>query len=188
MYNQQQLSREVSLADELGGGGGGNSSGPSSLLVLKCGYLWDNDSPDSDRLLTDADSGHSTAHSPTDGPKSMSPIFSTPSACVRGGTPYSDVEVLEATHRSLHKFIPRHDDEIELEIGDPIYVQKEADDLWCEGMNCIMCYGSTNFSLSCCISYVSGITRRTTLSASSARWLEMSTNLKLLVRFDLTLK
>lgn len=133
MYNQQ-LSREVSLADELGGGGGGgSSSGPSSLLVLKCGYLWENDSPDSERLLTDADSGHSTAHSPTDGPKSMSPIFGTPPACVRGGTPYSDVEVLEATHRSLHKFIPRHDDEIELEIGDPIYVQKEAEDLWCEG-------------------------------------------------------
>jgi Variant SH3 domain len=25
--------------------------------------------------------------------------------------------------------------EIEVEIGDPIYVQKEADDLWCEGIN-----------------------------------------------------
>lgn len=134
MYNQQ-LSRELSLADELGvGGGGGSSSGPSSLLILKCGYLWDNDSPDSDRLLTDADSGHSTAHSPTDGPKSMSPVFGALPVMVRGGgTPYSDVEALEVTHRSLHKFIPRHDDEIELEIGDPIYVQKEADDLWCEG-------------------------------------------------------
>lgn len=133
MYNHQ-LSRELSLADELGAGGGGSSSGPSSLLILKCGYLWDTDSPDSERVLTDADSGHSTAHSPTDGPKSMSPIFGTSPAVVRGGTPYSDVEVLEATHRGLHKFIPRHDDEIELEIGDPIYVQKEADDLWCEGM------------------------------------------------------
>lgn len=120
---------QLSLAEELGG-----SSSGTPLLVLKCGYLWDTDSPDSDRHLTDADSGHSTAHSPTDGPKSMSPLFGTPPpACINGGTPYSDIEVLEATHRSLHKFIPRHDDEIELEIGDPVYVQKEADDLWCEG-------------------------------------------------------
>lgn len=29
----------------------------------------------------------------------------------------------------------RHHDEMEIEIGDPIYVQKEADDLWCEGVN-----------------------------------------------------
>ena len=33
------------------------------------------------------------------------------------------------------RFFPRHTDEIELEIGDPVYVQKEADDLWCEGIN-----------------------------------------------------
>lgn len=43
--------------------------------------------------------------------------------------------MLEATHRGLHKFIPRHHDEIDIEIGDPVYVQKEADDLWCEGVN-----------------------------------------------------
>uniref|UniRef100_A0A6P7GRF9 JNK-interacting protein 1-like n=1 Tax=Diabrotica virgifera virgifera TaxID=50390 RepID=A0A6P7GRF9_DIAVI len=130
MYNAQlQLSREMSLADELGS----SNSGPSSILVLKCGYLWD-DSPESDRLLTDADSGHSTAHSPTgtDGPKSMSPILGI-SPSVIGGVVYNDVDMLEATHRALHKFIPRHEDEIEIEIGDPIYVQKEADDLWCEG-------------------------------------------------------
>ena len=30
--------------------------------------------------------------------------------------------------------MPRHLDEIEIDIGDPIYVQKEADDLWCEGI------------------------------------------------------
>lgn len=50
-----------------------------------------------------------------------------------GGVPFTQLELLEATHRGLHKFIPRHHDEIDLEIGDPIYVQKEADDLWCEG-------------------------------------------------------
>lgn len=52
-----------------------------------------------------------------------------------GGVPFTQLELLEATHRGLHKFIPRHHDEIDLEIGDPIYVQKEADDLWCEGVN-----------------------------------------------------
>ncbi|XP_018570140.1 JNK-interacting protein 1 [Anoplophora glabripennis] len=132
MYNaQHQFSREISLADELGS----TSSGPSSILVLKCGYLWD-DSPESDRLLTDADSGHSTAHSPTgtDGAKSMSPVMGM-SPSVVGGLVYNDVDMLEATHRGLHKFVPRHEDEIEVEIGDPIYVQKEADDLWCEGVN-----------------------------------------------------
>lgn len=50
-----------------------------------------------------------------------------------GGVPFTQLELLEATHRGLHKFVPRHHDEIDLEIGDPIYVQKEADDLWCEG-------------------------------------------------------
>ncbi|KAF2902608.1 hypothetical protein ILUMI_03586 [Ignelater luminosus] len=131
MYHAHQLSREVSLADELGG----MSSGPSSLVLLKCEYLRDTDSPDSERLLTDGDSGHSTAHSPTDGPKSISPVLGMSPSSIRGGMPYPDVEMLEATHRGLHKFIPRHEDEIEVEIGDPIYVQKEADDLWSEGVN-----------------------------------------------------
>ena len=48
--------------------------------------------------------------------------------------PFTQLDLLEATHRGLHKFVPRHLDEIEVEIGDPIYVQKEADDLWCEGI------------------------------------------------------
>ena len=45
------------------------------------------------------------------------------------------LELLEPTHRGLHRFVPRHDDEIEVDIGDPVYVQREADDLWCEGEN-----------------------------------------------------
>lgn len=53
--------------------------------------------------------------------------------------PHSQLEMLEATHRGLHKFNPRHHDEIEVEIGDPIYVQKEAEDLWCEGKSHIPC-------------------------------------------------
>ena len=40
---------------------------------------------------------------------------------------------LEVTHRGLHRFIPRHHDEINIGIGDPIHVIKEYDDLWCEG-------------------------------------------------------
>ncbi|XP_066991847.2 JNK-interacting protein 1 isoform X2 [Anabrus simplex] len=66
------------------------------------------------------------------GPKGSLSPESTASS---GGIPFTQLELLEATHRGLHKFIPRHHDEIEVEIGDPIYVQKEADDLWCEGVN-----------------------------------------------------
>lgn len=116
----------------------------NSLLALKCSYLLDEDSsPDSDRLqsLGDVDSGHSTAHSPNDfksmspqAPQASSPVTS-PFPPPYGGVPFSQLEMLEATHRGLHKFIPRHHDEIEVEIGDPIYVQKEAEDLWCEGVN-----------------------------------------------------
>lgn len=46
-----------------------------------------------------------------------------------------DLEDLNATHRGCHKFIPRHANELFIEIGDPIYVELEADDLWCEGVN-----------------------------------------------------
>ncbi|CAI9736241.1 kinase-interacting 1-like [Octopus vulgaris] len=42
---------------------------------------------------------------------------------------------LEVTHRGMHRFIPRHSDEIDIEIGDPIHVKSEDDDLWCQGVN-----------------------------------------------------
>lgn len=45
------------------------------------------------------------------------------------------LDELEPTHRGLHRFQPRHKDEIDIDIGDPVYVQKEAEDLWCEGAN-----------------------------------------------------
>lgn len=141
---------QTSLADELTArptapdniNSFGTSIPQRTILARKCGYLLDEDSsPDSDRLQTslgDVDSGHSTAHSPTD-LKSLSPqIASSPHSPFPppfGGVPYSQLEMLEATHRGLHKFMPRHHDEIDVEIGDPIYVQKEADDLWCEGVN-----------------------------------------------------
>ncbi|XP_076670755.1 JNK-interacting protein Aplip1 isoform X3 [Andrena cerasifolii] len=133
-----------SLADELNAAAGFTSSRPH-LVLRKCHsrLRHEDSSPDSERMATD--SGHSTAHSPENGPKSVSPIpcntlqntesvspSSTPGS---GGAPFTQLELLEATHRGLHKFVPRHHDEIDLEIGDPIYVQKEADDLWCEGVN-----------------------------------------------------
>ena len=51
------------------------------------------------------------------------------SSCSSGGS-YQDLEV---THRGMHKFIPRHADEMTIEIGDPLHVIKTGDDLWCEG-------------------------------------------------------
>lgn len=45
-----------------------------------------------------------------------------------------DSEDYDASHRGCHKFIPRHSDEIFIEIGDPLFVEEEADDLWCEGL------------------------------------------------------
>ncbi|XP_063986208.1 JNK-interacting protein 1 isoform X1 [Diachasmimorpha longicaudata] len=140
--NKKSVTSTPSLAEELAGATG--SSRPH-LVLRKCHsrLRHEDSSPDSERMATD--SGHSTAHSPDNGPKSVSPIpcntlqntesvspSSTPGS---GGVPFTQLELLEATHRGLHKFIPRHHDEIDLEIGDPIYVQKEADDLWCEGVN-----------------------------------------------------
>lgn len=133
---------QTSLAEELSNRHQSyNSIHQRSILAMKCSYLLDEDSsPDSDRLhsLGDVDSGHSTAHSPNDF-KSMSPQMAhspqSPFPPPFGGIPFSQLEMLEATHRGLHKFIPRHHDEIDIEIGDPVYVQKEADDLWCEGVN-----------------------------------------------------
>ncbi|XP_033331821.1 JNK-interacting protein Aplip1 isoform X3 [Megalopta genalis] len=141
---QMTMQSSSSLADELNAANGSTSSRPH-LVLRKCHsrIRHEDSSPDSERMATD--SGHSTAHSPENGPKSVSPIpcntlqntdsaspSSTPGS---GGVPFTQLELLEATHRGLHKFVPRHHDEIDLEIGDPIYVQKEADDLWCEGVN-----------------------------------------------------
>ncbi|XP_076248212.1 JNK-interacting protein Aplip1 isoform X4 [Calliopsis andreniformis] len=139
--DQMSTQSTSSLADELNAATSSSSNRPH-LVLRKCHsrLRHEDSSPDSERMATD--SGHSTAHSPENGPKSVSPIpcntlqntesvspSSTPGS---GGVPFTQLELLEATHRGLHKFVPRHHDEIDLEIGDPIYVQKEADDLWCE--------------------------------------------------------
>lgn len=37
------------------------------------------------------------------------------------------------THRAQFAFIPRHDDELFLEIGDALHVERQFDDHWCYG-------------------------------------------------------
>jgi len=80
----------------------------------------------------EGDSGNSTeTHSPqdirTDKESESSASKNVPSEDVGGRR--------KATHRGLHKFTPRHPDEIDIDIGDPVFVQHEADDCWCEGVN-----------------------------------------------------
>ncbi|KAL0279785.1 UNVERIFIED_CONTAM: hypothetical protein PYX00_001267 [Menopon gallinae] len=142
--------KQLSLAEELGTVLERTMPSPTFSIggqVRACNlfryhnYLREEDSsPDSDRFhSTDVDSGNSTAHSP-DGIKSVSP---QPNNSMSPGsptssterTPFTDLELLDPTHRGLHRFVTRHRDEVDIEIGDPIYVQKEADDLWCEGIN-----------------------------------------------------
>ncbi|BFZ24640.1 hypothetical protein BsWGS_27679 [Bradybaena similaris] len=74
-----------------------------------------------------------------DGPKTqtIAPIIGdtlVKKCSVSTMTAVSSLE-LEVTHRGLHRFIPRHKDEMNIGIGDPIHVIKECDDLWCEGIN-----------------------------------------------------
>ncbi|XP_054918418.1 JNK-interacting protein 1 isoform X2 [Dermacentor andersoni] len=90
-------------------------------------------------LDTGVDSGNSTAHSP-DGAKSISPACngsplsaSSPSSTTTSGAGL--LQLQDATHRGLYRFVPRHADEVGIDIGDPVYVSKEADDAWCEGVN-----------------------------------------------------
>jgi len=117
-------SSELSLADELG-----EVFSPDRRKPFVSGLR--------DSECRSPDSGISLVHSP-ERDKSSSPQqidTLTPASSCSSGLPLSQLELLEATHRGLYKFIPRHRDEIEVDIGDPIYVQKEAEDCWCEGVN-----------------------------------------------------
>lgn len=46
---------------------------------------------------------------------------------------------MEISERSefwlVYRFIPRHDDELEMEADDPLLVEVQAEDLWCEAYN-----------------------------------------------------
>ncbi|XP_032299422.1 LOW QUALITY PROTEIN: C-Jun-amino-terminal kinase-interacting protein 2 [Coturnix japonica] len=44
-------------------------------------------------------------------------------------------EEQEQTHRAVFRFIPRHEDELELDVDDPILVELEEDDYWYRGYN-----------------------------------------------------
>ncbi|XP_034032561.1 C-Jun-amino-terminal kinase-interacting protein 2 isoform X2 [Thalassophryne amazonica] len=44
-------------------------------------------------------------------------------------------EEREQTHRAVYRFIPRHADELELDVDDPLYVEEEEDDYWYRGYN-----------------------------------------------------
>ncbi|XP_075772844.1 C-Jun-amino-terminal kinase-interacting protein 2 isoform X2 [Pelodiscus sinensis] len=44
-------------------------------------------------------------------------------------------EEREQTHRAVFRFIPRHEDELELEVDDPVLVELEEDDFWYRGYN-----------------------------------------------------
>ena len=35
----------------------------------------------------------------------------------------------------IDRFVPRHDDELELEVDDPLLMEAQADDLWCKAYN-----------------------------------------------------
>ena len=39
------------------------------------------------------------------------------------------------THIAVYKFVARHDDEMNLDAGDAVYVSKKCEDLWFEGTN-----------------------------------------------------
>jgi len=70
---QASMQTSSSLADELSVATGSTSARPH-LILRKCHprLRHEDSSPDSERMATD--SGHSTAHSPENGPKSVSPI------------------------------------------------------------------------------------------------------------------
>ncbi|XP_075408754.1 C-Jun-amino-terminal kinase-interacting protein 2 [Tenrec ecaudatus] len=44
-------------------------------------------------------------------------------------------EEREQTHRAVFRFIPRHPDELELDVDDPVLVEAEEDDFWSRGFN-----------------------------------------------------
>uniref|UniRef100_A0A3B5AYX5 Mitogen-activated protein kinase 8 interacting protein 1 n=1 Tax=Stegastes partitus TaxID=144197 RepID=A0A3B5AYX5_9TELE len=44
-------------------------------------------------------------------------------------------EEKDQSHRAVYRFVPRHDDELELEVDDPLLVEVQAEDYWYEGYN-----------------------------------------------------
>ncbi|XP_076879227.1 C-Jun-amino-terminal kinase-interacting protein 1 isoform X2 [Brachyhypopomus gauderio] len=44
-------------------------------------------------------------------------------------------EEREQNHRAVYRFVPRHEDELELDVDDPLLVEDQAEDYWYEGYN-----------------------------------------------------
>ncbi|XP_077569446.1 C-Jun-amino-terminal kinase-interacting protein 1 isoform X1 [Stigmatopora nigra] len=44
-------------------------------------------------------------------------------------------EEQDQSHRAVYRFVPRHDDELELEVDDPLLVEVQGEDYWYEGFN-----------------------------------------------------
>ncbi|KAG5848888.1 hypothetical protein ANANG_G00104230 [Anguilla anguilla] len=44
-------------------------------------------------------------------------------------------EERDQSHRAVYRFVPRHDDELELDVDDPLLVEVQAEDYWYEGYN-----------------------------------------------------
>ncbi|XP_047436779.1 C-Jun-amino-terminal kinase-interacting protein 1-like isoform X2 [Mugil cephalus] len=44
-------------------------------------------------------------------------------------------EEKDQSHRAVYRFVPRHDDELEMEVDDPLLVEVQAEDYWYEGYN-----------------------------------------------------
>ncbi|KAJ8315687.1 hypothetical protein KUTeg_007837 [Tegillarca granosa] len=90
-------------------------------------YLEEDSTNDKQHLAIPTMSGNGRRDSNSDGEGSRRKSSSS--------FPATNFQDLEVTHRGMHRFIPRHKDEIAIEIGDPVHVFKLADDLWCEGVN-----------------------------------------------------
>lgn len=54
------------------------------------------------------------------------------------------LEQFNPTHRVHSSFVPRHDDEVLLEIGDAVHVERECEDHWCYGK---LLFTKFNFAL-----------------------------------------
>eukprot|EP00118_Oscarella_pearsei_P002672 m.11209 g.11209 ORF g.11209 m.11209 type:complete len:485 (+) comp23086_c1_seq1:14-1468(+) len=59
----------------------------------------------------------------------------TPTAAAGGSATAERKASAPLTHRAIHNFIPRHDEEIELRKGDPVHMSVDGGDGWFKGTN-----------------------------------------------------
>ncbi|XP_063251084.1 C-Jun-amino-terminal kinase-interacting protein 2 [Prinia subflava] len=81
-------------------------------------------------------------------------------------------EEREQTHRAVFRFIPRHEDELELDVDDPILVEQEEDDFWYRGYN--MRTGERGI-FPAFYAHEAAAHARDTVSRRNPRWLERFT-------------